>query len=509
MAEETSSLSGRRMWAAGGILALSNFMVVLDTSIANVSVPHIAGSLAIAPDQGTWVVTSYSVAEAICVPLTGWLAQRFGTVKCYTWCMIGFALFSALCGMSVTLGMLVTCRVGQGLCGGPIMPLTQTVLVRIFPPRQRGMAMGLWAMTTVAAPVAGPLLGGSISDDLSWHWIFFINLPVAALCLFGALTMLRRFETPTLRTRIDTVGLVLLVVWVGALQIMLDIGRDHDWFGSTEVVVLAIVAAVGFALFLIWELTEEQPVVDLRVFRHRGFTVAVVALAFIYGSFFSSIVVTPQWLQGFLGYTATQSGYVLAWQGVFALVMAPIVGRMVGGGKIDPRLMVTAGVLWLAFATYLRTHWTSGAGYWTFALPHLLNGFGMPLFFVPITLIAMGSVDPRETASAAGLQNFMRTLSGAVGTSIATTMWANHEQTTRADLANIVQLPASVRDALAARGIGTEQARGLLSNMVDQQAVTLATLHLFEVSSLILALSAALIWLAPRPRRAASAEGAH
>ncbi len=495
------------MWTAGIILALSNFMVVLDTSIANVSVPHIAGSLAIAPDQGTWVVTSYSVAEAICVPLTGWLAQRFGTVRCYTWCMVGFALFSMLCGLSPTLGMLVACRVGQGLCGGPIMPLTQTVLVRIFPPSQRGTAMGVWAMTTVAAPVAGPLLGGSISDDWSWHWIFFINLPVAAVCLFGALTMLRRFETPTLRTRIDTVGLVLLVIWVGALQIMLDIGRQHDWFQSTEVVVLAVIAAIGFAFFLVWELTEQQPVVDLRVFRHRGFTVAVVALALIYGTFFSSIVVTPQWLQGFLGYTATQSGYVLAWQGVFALVMAPLVGRMVG--RIDPRLMVTTGVLWLAFATLLRTHWTSGAGYWTFALPHLLNGFGMPLFFVPLTLIAMGSVDPRETASAAGLQNFMRTLSAAIGTSIATTMWVDQQQATRADLVNIVQLPTALRDTLAAQGIGTEAARALLSRLVDQEAVTLATTHLFEVSSLVLALSAAFIWLAPRPKRAASAEGAH
>ena len=507
MVDQSVAMSTRRMWLAGFVMALSNFMVVLDTAIANVAVPHIAGSLAISPDQGTWVITSYAVAEAICVPLTGWLALRFGTVRCYILCMTGFAFFSFLCGTSVTLGMLVSCRIGQGIAGGPIMALTQTLLLRVFPPRLRGAAMGLWAMTAVAAPVAGPLLGGTISDTWSWHWVFLINLPVAAFCVTGAIFLLRPIETPTRREPVDAIGLALLITWVGALQIMLDIGRDHDWFGSTEIWILAIVAGVGFLFFLVWELTAEHPVVDLRVFRHRGFTVAAFSMAFIYAFFFAAIVVTPQWLQGFLGYTATWAGYVIAWQGAFAVVSAPLIGRLLN--KVDPRAMVSTGVLWLAFSMWLRWNWTPDAGYWTFALPHLLNGFGMPAFFVPITMLAMSSVLPAETASAAGLQNFLRTLSGAVGTAVATTLWIDHEQSARASLVDTARPPAGWFDQLAAMGFNADQARAMLSNMVEQQAVALATVHLFQITTVVLVFSAALIWLVPKPKRIASSEGAH
>ena len=500
-------LSPRTRVLAGAVMALSNFMVVLDTSIANVSVPHIAGSLAISPDQGTWVITSYSVAEAICVPLTGWLTQRFGAVRCYLACMIGFAICSMLCGMSVSLTMLVAARIGQGLCGGPIMPITQTLLLRVFPPQQRGTAMGLWAMTTVVAPVAGPLLGGTISDNWSWHWIFFINLPIAALAVAGAYAFLRQVETPTERTRVDVVGLVLLVIWVGALQIMLDIGRTHGWFGSGDVVALACIAGIGFAFFIVWELTAEQPVVDLRVFRHRGFSSATFALAVFYGTLFASTVITPQWLQTFMGYTAASAGYVLAWQGVFAVVMAPLVGRM--SGRVDARILVTIGTLWLCFTAILRSHWNAEADYWSLAIPHLLTGFGMPLSFVPITILALSSVEPRETASAAGLSSFVRTLSGAIGASIATTMWVDREQIDRADLTNVLPQNPAIFDQLATHGIGAAQQRGMLEMLVEQQAVALATTQLFQIAAVAFVIAAAAIWIVPKPKRAASAEGAH
>jgi DHA2 family multidrug resistance protein len=421
--------------------------------------------------------------------------------------MIGFGLFSILCGSSVSLGMLVACRVGQGLCGGPIMPITQTLLLRVFPPKQRGTAMGLWAMTTVVAPVAGPLLGGTISDNWSWHWIFFINIPIAMACIGGAWFLLRGVEMPSVRSRIDIVGLTLLVVWVGALQIMLDIGRDHDWFGSTEIWVLAIIAAVGFAFFVVWELTDEQPVVDLRVFRHRGFTFAVIALALIYGTLFSSVVVTPQWLQGYMGYTASDAGYVLAWQGVFAVVTAPLVGRLTG--KIDARILVTAGTLWLAMSVVLRTHWTTDVGYWTLAFPHILNGFGMPMFFVPITILCLSSVDPHQIASAAGLSSFVRTLSGAVGTSFATTLWANREQINRADLVNVARMPSGLADQLATHGVSAEQARGLFARLIDQQAVVLAIDQLFQIAAVLFVVAALAIWLVPKPKRLASPQSAH
>jgi DHA2 family multidrug resistance protein len=508
MAEDSSpTLTGGKMWLAGVVLALSNFMVVLDTSIANVSVPHIAGSLAISPEQGTWVVTSYSVAEAICVPLTGWLALRFGAVRVFVASMIGFALFSVLCGLSWNLGILVAARVGQGICGGPLIPLTQTLLIRIFPPDKRGAAMGLWAMTTVVAPVAGPVLGGTISDNWSWHWIFFINIPVAALCLFGVYALLRDQKTPTEKQPIDFVGLILLVIWVGALQIMLDTGRDKDWFGSPLIVAEAAIAAIFFCAFVIWELTDRHPIVDIRVFRHRGFSASVIALAVCYGTFFSTVVITPQWLQGYLGYTAAWAGYVLAWQGLFAVVMSPIVGRL--AGKFDPRLLVSGGMLWLAFAIFQRTDWTSDADYWTLSIPHMLNGIGLPFFFVPITILALASVEPRETASAAGLSSFVRTLAGAVGTSIATTLWANQGQASRANLSGIVHTNSIAAQQLQVEGMDPERTRGLLERLIDQQAMAIATTHLFEIGTLLLIVSGLIIWVVPRPRKAVDTSAAH
>jgi DHA2 family multidrug resistance protein len=491
-------------WLIGVLLALSNFMVVLDISIANVSVPHIAGSLAISPDQGTWVITSYSVAEAICVPLTGWLVSRFGTVKTYLFAMTGFGIFSVLCGLSTSLAMLVACRIGQGVCGGPIMPLTQTLLMTVFPPNKRGQAMGLWATTTVVAPIAGPLLGGPISDNWSWHWIFFINIPIAIVCIVGSFVYLRRYETPTRDAPIDKIGMILLVVWVGALQIMLDIGRDHDWFSSDMIKALAVIAAIGFVAFVIWEMTEEQPAVNLRVFRHRGFTMSLVSLSLTYAIFFSAIVVTPQWLQGAMGYTATWSGYVVAWQGLFAVIMSPVVGKLVG--ITDPRRIYTIGVLWMGFTMLIRSQWSTDVDYWHLMLPHLLLGAGMPMFFVPVTMIALAAVDPSEVPGAAGLQNFARTLSGAFGTSIATTLWQNGAEQQRAELTNVLQTDVFQQQAAAA-GISGERARGLLEQLVMGQGYALSLVHIYQIAAVLLFVASTLVWFAPRPRGASPVAG--
>ncbi|KAK0351049.1 hypothetical protein LTR94_026530, partial [Friedmanniomyces endolithicus] len=380
--------ASRRM-LAGLVLALSNFMVVLDLTIANVSVPHIAGNLGISADQGTWVITSYAVAEAICVPLTGWLAQRFGAVRIFIVAMAGFGLFSLLCGLSPTLGMLVACRIGQGVCGAPLMPMSQTLMLRVFEPEKRGRAMGLWAMTTLLGPAFGPILGGYISDNWSWHWIFFINLPVCALCVFAALALLRPIETERAQVPIDGVGLFLLIFWIGCLQVMLDIGRDHDWFDAPEIVALAICAGLGFLVFIIWELTEEHPVVDLRIFRHRGFSFGVAGLALCFGGYFASIVVIPQWLQTSLGYPAVDAGLVTAFTSVFALVMSQVAARLLG--KVDARIMVSCAMLWLALMALWRATWTSGADFWTLAMPQLVQGFALPFFFIPLTTLTLGS----------------------------------------------------------------------------------------------------------------------
>lgn len=505
-ADDFTPLSGAKLAIAGLVLALSNFMVVLDTTIANVSVAHIAGSLGISSSQGTWIITSYAVAEAICVPLTGWLAGRFGTVRTFTVGMIGFGLFSVLCGLSSSLGMLVAFRIGQGLCGGPLMPLSQTLLMRIFPKHMQGQAMGLWAMTTVTAPILGPILGGTISDSWSWHWIFFINIPVAALCAYGAMRFLKTAETKTQKMRVDTIGLALLILWIGALQIILDIGREHDWFGDSKIVILAIIALIGFALFMAWELTEAQPIVNLRVFRHRGFSAAVLSLSLAFGTMFSAVVLIPQWLQSNLGYTATDAGYVTAFMGVGAVIMAPIVGKLVT--KVDPRLLVTFGILWLGLTSLLRAHWTTGADFWTLAFPQLMQGIGMPFFFIPLTTIALSAVDPEETASAAGVMSFLRTMAGAIGTSVATTMWANSAVEARSEMVGAMNSEAT-SEALQSAGFSLDQVRGIVERSVQQESLTVAINHMFLLSAAAFVFAAAAVWFAPRPKRAIEAGAAH
>ena len=488
------------------VLALSNLMVVLDLTIANVSVPHIAGNLGISPDQGTWIITSYAVAEAICVPLTGWLAQRFGVVRVFTLAMIGFGLFSLLCGLSQTLTMLVACRIGQGICGGPIMPMSQTLLMRIFPPETRGRALGLWAMTTLMGPALGPIVGGYISDNWSWHWIFFINLPIAALCVFSAQALLRPVETETAKVPIDRMGLFLLVFWIGCLQIMLDIGRDHDWFADPMIVALALLAFIGFIVFVIWELTEEHPVVDLRVFRHVGFSSGLFTLSLCFGSYFASIVVIPQWLQMSMGYTATWAGIVTALTAMAALFTAPIAARLMN--KVDPRLLISLAVAWIGIMSLVRAHWTSGIDFGSMAIPQFVQGFALPFFFIPLTTLTLGSVLPSETASAAGLQNFVRTMATAIATSLVLTEWGDSQRVSRSEMASVLQ-PDQTQSTLQSMGLSVEQARQTISNIVEQEAIVIAVDHVFFLSALILFAAAIIVWIAPRPRADVDTSAAH
>ncbi|AMK19092.1 MULTISPECIES: DHA2 family efflux MFS transporter permease subunit [Sphingobium] len=504
-ATESFNLTPRQRTLAAVVLALSNFMVVLDLTIANVSVPHIAGNLGITPDQGTWIITSYAVAEAICVPLTGWLAQRFGTVRLFIGGMIGFGIFSLLCGLSMTLGMIVVCRIGQGLCGGPLMPMSQTLLMRIFPPEQRAKVMALWAMTTLAGPAFGPIIGGYISDNWSWHWIFFINLPIAVVCVFAAMALLRPVETERQKLPIDYIGLGLLVFWIACLQMMLDTGRDRDWFGDPMIVALAIMAGIGFLVFIIWELTEEHPIVDLRVFRHIGFTSGVVTLSLCFGAYFAGIVIIPQWLQLSMGYTAYSAGFVTAFTAMTAIIAAPFAGRAVG--KIDVRIMISGAVFWMGFVTLWRSEWATTADFWTLSLPQVVQGFAMPFFMIPLTTLTLGSVPPEETASAAGMQNFLRTMAVAIATSLVLTGWGNGQRVARNDI--VSTLDPGAGSVLEKAGIHAAQTPEMLANLVDQQATVMSMNNVFLIAAMVLFLAGALVWLAPKPVGQVDMSAAH
>jgi MFS transporter, DHA2 family, multidrug resistance protein len=298
-------------------LALGTFMQVLDSTIANVSIPTIAGDLGISTDQGTWVITSFTVANGISLPLAAWLMQRFGVVRTSVVAIVLFTAASFLCGIAWNLPSLLAFRVLQGAVSGPMIPGSQALLLLIFPPQKRALALAIWSITTLVAPIVGPILGGYISDNYSWPWIFLINVPVGMLSAFLCWRYIGHRDTPTRRLPVDRVGIALLVVWVGALQILLDKGRDADWFESPLVVALALIAAVAFVAFMIWELTERYPIVDLTLFRVRNFTIGATISSLGYALFFANVVLYPLWLQTQLGYTATWAGLVSAPSGVW------------------------------------------------------------------------------------------------------------------------------------------------------------------------------------------------
>lgn len=496
--DDVPVLSPGRLKFAAFVLALSNFIVVLDMTVANVSVPHIAGSLGVSLDQGTWVITSYAVAEALTVPLTGWLSQRFGTVRLYLLAMTGFGVFSLLCGLSQTLEMIVICRIGQGMCGGLLMPLAQTHLLRIHPMAQRPKAMLIASMTTLLGPALGPNVGGLISDEMSWHWIFLINLPIVAFCVVAVYALLGKAETPVRKVPIDTVGLALMVTWIGALQFMLDLGRNRDWFSDPLILALGLIALVAFIAFIIWELTEEHPVVNLRIFRYPQFSFGVIALSLCFGGYFASIVVIPQWLQTSMGYPALWAGFITSCTALAALTTSRLAAKAVAKG-IDPRILVSCAIAWLGCMALLRAQWTSEADFWTLAMPQIIQGFGMAFFMLPLTMISLNAVRPDELPSATGIQNFVRTLSVGVATAVALTYWGNSQQAAQTELAGKLQPDEALR-SLSAAGFSHEQSVGMIARLAEREAVTMAVDQLFLATAAVFFLGSLVVMMAPRPK---------
>jgi MFS transporter, DHA2 family, multidrug resistance protein len=491
-------------------LALGTFMQVLDTSIANVSIPTIAGDLGVSSDQGTWVITSFAVSNGVSVPLTGWLMQRFGVVRTFVLSVLAFTATSLLCGLSWSLPSLIVFRVLQGAVSGPMIPGSQALLLSIFGPAKRGIALALWSITALVGPIAGPVLGGYISDNYNWPWIFFINVPVGVFCAFICWRSLRSQETPTRKQRIDGVGIGLLAVWVGALQIMLDKGKDLDWFQSTPIVVLALVTVIGFAAWLIWELTDSAPIVDLSLFKSRSFALGTLALCLGYAVFFGNVVLMPLWLQEQIGYTATWAGLVAAPSGVVAVLLSPLIGRLMA--RYDARWFASASFLFFGISYLMRARLTADASFMAFVWPQLVLGMAMGVFFVSMLAISFDRLPPQKVPAASGLSNFLRIVAGGFATSLFTTFWDRREALHQSRLTELITPydPATVQSLsqLHALGLNDQSAAGLMTRGVIGQGYLLSSLDLFYLSGWLALVLIPLCWMVPRPAGGASAAAA-
>jgi len=496
---QPAPLSGAALGLASMALALGTFMQVLDTTIANVSLPTVAGSLGVSTDSGTWVITSFAVANGVTVPLTGWLMMRFGVVRTFTASVFLFTIASLLCGLAWSLPSLILFRILQGAVSGPMIPGSQALLIAIFSPTKRSTALGIWSATTLAAPVFGPVLGGYISDNFHWGWIFLINVPIGAVTGAIAWRLLKDRETPTRKLPIDTVGLVLLAFWVFALQTMLDLGKDRDWFNSGLIQLLAVGAAIGFAAWVIWELTENYPAVDLTLFAKRNFMLGVVALCLGYALLFANNLLLPLWLQEQMGYTATWAGLAAAPAGVIAVLTTPLISKF----KLDARVMATISFLSYAGSFALRTQFGSEISFWSIVAPMLLQGLAMTTFFVPLLTIVLDGVAPDRVPAASGISNFARITAGGFAASLVTTTWDRRAALHQTRLAETGSPFSPVyRDAIAhgeALGLSPLQAAGVVVRQMVNQAYLLSTLEIFWLSAWLSVAMIVLVWFARRP----------
>jgi len=414
-----------------GIIALAvmlaTFMEVLDSTVVNVSLPHIAGNLSATVDEGTWVLTSYLVANAIVLPATGWLSMLFGRKRYYMASVAGFTISSFLCGLAPSLPFLVACRVAQGFAGGGLQPISQAILLETFPIRRRGIGMAIFGIGVVFAPIIGPTLGGWITDNLTWRWIFYINIPVGMLPLL----MSQRYvlDPPYLRrgvAGVDYIGLGLLAVGIGCLQIVLDTGERHDWFGTSWVLGFAVVSAVGIIALIVWESFARNPIIDLSVFGVRNFAPAAILIFALGIALYGSLVLLPIFLQTLLGYSAYLSGLAMSPGGLGSLVFMPLVGYLVG--RRDARYLVVFGLPVVSFSMFMMARYNLQISFWDAALPRIVMGVGLAFLFVPLATVGFAFMPREKTGMATGIFNLMRNVGGSFGIAAVTTTLARRSQ---------------------------------------------------------------------------------
>ncbi|HEX7348021.1 MAG TPA: DHA2 family efflux MFS transporter permease subunit [Rhodanobacteraceae bacterium] len=479
-------------------LSLGTFMQVLDMTIANVSLPTIAGNLGASQDQSTWVITSFTVAQAITLPMTGFLSRRFGEVKVFITCVLLFSMFSFLCGVATSLSMLVMFRAMQGAVCGPMYPITQSLMVSIYPREKRGMALAIISMITVVAPIVGPVAGGYITDSYSWRWIFFINVPIGIFAAAMVAAQMGKRIEQLRRARIDWVGVVTLILGVGSLQILLDKGNDLDWFHSTIIVTLAIVASISLVVWVIWELTDEEPLVDLRLFRHRNFAAGTLALVLAFALFFAISLMLPLWLQNVLGYTALWSGFAAAPIGVIPILLTFWVGKY--AHKFDLRWMTAFSFAVMGFICFRFGSFNTDVDFWAVALTELMLGLGIALFFMPILTILLSDLEGPEIAEGSGSATFLRTVGASFAVSIVTYLWTRGGVVSHANLAeHISAYNLDVREGVAAMGGHLQHYVAGVNGVITQQAMQISFNHIFDGLGVGFFLLIAVVWLAKPP----------
>jgi DHA2 family multidrug resistance protein len=478
-------------WLIAISVMLATFMEVIDTSIASVALPHIAGSLSATTDEATWVLTSYLVANAVVLPASGWFSLRFGRKRFLLTCIVIFTISSFICGAATSLAMILIARAVQGAGGGALQPLAQSILLESFPPEKRGVAMAAYGLGVVVAPVLGPTLGGWLTDQYSWRWAFYINIPIGALALF----MISRFVTdpPYIKNakpgRIDSIGLGLLAVWLGALQIILDKGQEDDWFGAIWLRWAAVILIGAFIAFIVRQLKAEKPLVNLQIFRDRNFAIGTVLIGLFGGVIYGIVTLLPLFYQTLLGYTAASAGWAVSPRGIGAICIMPIIGVLTG--RIDNRWLIVAGFGLFGLTSLWMANLTLEISPSSLLWPIILSGMGSGMIFVPLATISVGTLRNEQIGNASGLFNLMRNVGGGIGISLVNTLVARHSQIHRAELAQNIapQNPAfqqmyqsfqRLMSQFVSPNVAAQRAYGLIQGTLDAQSATFAYVDVFR-----------------------------
>jgi DHA2 family multidrug resistance protein len=484
-------------WLIAIAVMLATFMEVLDTSIAAVALPYIAGSLSATNDEATWVLTSYLVANAIILPASGWFALRFGRKRFLIICIVIFTVSSFACGAANSLAFILIARAVQGAGGGALQPLSQSILLESFPPQKRGLAMAVFALGVVVAPVLGPTLGGWLTDSYSWRWAFYINIPVGVFAIF----MISRYvEDPQYIKdahpgKFDGIGLGLLAVWLGALQIILDKGQEDDWFGATWIRYAAVILIGSFGAFLIREFRHKQPLVNLRVFKNRNFAIGCILIGLFGALIYGLVTLLPLFYQELMGYTALTAGWAVSPRGVGAILAMPVIGYLTA--KLDNRYLIAFGFSLFGVASLWFGEVNLSIGQWTFLWAILISGFGSGCVFVPLSTTTMAGLKNEEIGNASGLYNLLRNIGGSIGISVVNTIVTRHEQTHRSELVGSLNSGnISVRGSIqgmqqyliaqgASATTATERAYALIGGALTGQARLWAYVDDFRYMALV------------------------